>query len=92
MTKFIWNFAIYCKKNEDIERAAQITCGKSQLAYKVVLDLDKDLQGNEHLISIDNFFTSVGPYEELVSKKIYATSTMRINQVSLLVLKNTCTF
>jgi hypothetical protein len=59
------------------------------LAHKVVLDLAADVQGKRHVISMDNFFTSVGLFEELASMRIYATRTVRSNQIGLpLALKN----
>jgi hypothetical protein len=50
-----------------------ITWGEARLAHKVVLDLVADVQGKGHIISMDNFFTSVGLFEELPSIQIYAT-------------------
>jgi hypothetical protein len=42
---------------------------------------------------MDNFFISVGLFEELASMQIYATSTMRANRIGLLLaLKNTRAF
>ena len=41
--KFVWNFAIYCKKNNDTEEVAHVVWGKARLAHKVVLDLAVDV-------------------------------------------------
>jgi hypothetical protein len=93
VTKFAWNFAIYCGKMEDTKEVAQVACGELHLPYKVVLDLAVDVEGKEHVLSIDNFFTSIGLFKELASKKIYATCIVRTNQVGLpLILKNTGAF
>ena len=63
------------------------------MAYRVVLDLAADVQRNGHVISIVNFFTSVGLFHELALREIYATSTMRANQIRLpLIYKNTGAF
>jgi hypothetical protein len=53
------------------------------LAQKVVLDLVAKVQGKWHVISMDNFITSVGLIEELASMQIYATSTLRTNWIGL---------
>jgi hypothetical protein len=49
------------------------------LAHKVILDLTAVVQGKGHVISIDNFFTFVGLFEELASRPIYATGTIQLN-------------
>jgi uncharacterized lipoprotein YajG len=47
----------------------------------------------KHFVSMDNFFTSIELFEELVSRQIYATGIMRSNQIELpLNLKITGTF
>jgi hypothetical protein len=53
------------KKNEDTEEVARIAWGEARLAHKVVLNLVADVQGKEHVISMDTFFTSIGLFEEL---------------------------
>jgi hypothetical protein len=78
---------VYCGKNEDYEEVAHVAREEARLAHKVVLDLAA------HVISMDNFFTSVGFFEELASMQIYATGTFRSNRIGLpLVLKNTWAF
>jgi hypothetical protein len=51
------------------------------------------MQGKGHVITIDNFFTSVGVLQELARMQIYATGTIRSNRVGLpLVLKDRSAF
>jgi hypothetical protein len=45
ITKFVWNFAVYCGKNEDNKEVVRVAREKARLAYKVVLDLVADVQG-----------------------------------------------
>jgi hypothetical protein len=46
-----------------------------------------------HVMNMYNFFSFLGLFEELASKKSYAPYTMRTNRFGLhLILKNTCTF
>jgi hypothetical protein len=93
ITKFVWNFAVYCRKNEDNEEVVCVARGEARLVHKVVLDLAADIQGKGHVISMDNFFTCVGLFEELASMQIYATGTVRSNRIGLpLTLKNRLTF
>lgn len=42
-TKFMWNFAVYCGKNEDTEEVARIAWGEARLAHKVILNLAVDV-------------------------------------------------
>ena len=80
---------VYCKKNEDNEEVSHKAWKEARLAHNVVLFLATDVQGKGHVISMDNFFTSIGFFEELPSMQIYATRTFRWNQIGLpLVLKN----
>jgi hypothetical protein len=81
VTKFVWNFVVYCGKEEGQEDVARIARGEGRLAHKVVLDLAADVQGKGHVISMDNFFTSVGLLQDLVSMHIYATGTVRSNRI-----------
>jgi hypothetical protein len=86
VTKFVWNFVMYCGKNEEV---AHVAWGEARLTHNVVLDLAADVQRKGHVISMDNFFTSIRLFEELVSMQIYATRTVRSNQIGLLLaLKN----
>jgi hypothetical protein len=79
ITKFVWNFAVYYRKEEGREDLAHVGQGEAKLAQKVVLDLAQDVQGKGHVISMDNFFTLVGFLQELASMQIYAIGTIRFN-------------
>jgi hypothetical protein len=93
VTKFVWNFAVYCGKTDETEKVPRIARREPRLAHKVVLDLAAEVQGKGHVISMDNFFTSVGLFEELASMQIYAIGTMCTNKIGLpSVLKNTGAF
>jgi hypothetical protein len=39
LTKFVWNFAVCCKKDEDTEEMIPTAWGETHLTYKVVLNL-----------------------------------------------------
>jgi hypothetical protein len=93
VTKFVWNFAIYCGKEEAISTVEPIARGEPKLAHKVVVELSRDIEEKGHVIAMDNFFTSVGLFKELAKKAIYATGTLRSNRIGIpSALKNTKAF
>jgi hypothetical protein len=64
--------------------------GESKLAHEVVLKMVSGLEGKGHLLVMDNYFSSIGLFQDLLSRGIYATSTMRTNRIGLPTdLKNT---
>ena len=73
LTKFVWNFAVYCGKEEKSEDVAHIAREEACLVHRVVLDLAADVQGNGHIITLNNFFISMGLLDELALRQIYAT-------------------
>jgi hypothetical protein len=84
---------IYCGTEEESDDVASVAWREAHLAYRVVLDLATDVQRNGHVISMVNFFTSVGLFHELALREIYATGTVRTNQIGLpLVCKNAIAF
>jgi hypothetical protein len=44
LTKFVWNFAVYCGKEEEKEDVACIAWREARLAHKIVIDLAVDIQ------------------------------------------------
>ena len=70
---------MYCEKEEGREDVTRVARGEAKLVQKVVLDLVQDVQGKRHIITIDNFFTSVGLLQELASMQIDVTGTLRSN-------------
>jgi hypothetical protein len=51
--KIYVKFAVYYEKNEDNEEVERVLWKEARLAHKVVLNLATDIQGKEHVISID---------------------------------------
>jgi hypothetical protein len=93
VTKFVWNFIIYCGKDEAISTVEPITRGEPKLAHKVVMELSRNIEGKGHVIAIDNFFTNIDLFKELTEKAIYATGTLRSNRIGISsALKNTKVF
>ena len=79
----ISNFEFYCKKS-----IANLAGGMSQraeqnLMHQVVTDLTAGLDNKSHIITMDNFFTSVGSFHDLEHRGIYAIGTMHSNCIGL---------
>jgi hypothetical protein len=90
VSKYVWNFSIYCGKSQVVRDEQPVARGEPKLAHNVVLDLARAIEGRGHVIAMDNFFTSVGLFRDLLSRTIYATGTMRSNRIGVpLVLRNT---
>ena len=62
---------------------ALIVRGEPKLAHKVVLQSSKNIGEKELIITMDNFFTSIGLFKYIAAQAIYATGTMRSNQVDI---------
>jgi hypothetical protein len=67
VTKFIWNFSIYCGKKKAPSIVGPIAREESKLAHKVMMELSKDIEGKLHVITMDNFFTNIGLFKDLAS-------------------------
>ena len=75
-SKFIYNFDIYCGKtmsSMDGEDEA-VPSTEGNLAEGVVLKMILDKKG--HVVVMDNYFTSIGLFEKLLEKGIYAIGTV----------------
>ena len=67
--------------------------GESIAVQDVVLGFTQSLVGKGHHITMDNFFTLIPLFIELVGMQIYATGTVCSNCVELpLALRNVCSF
>jgi hypothetical protein len=82
----ISDFEVYCSKS--MATLGGGGGGMSQgaeknLAHRVVTNLTAGLDNKGHVITMDNFFTSVGLFRDLKRRGIYATGTMRSNRIGL---------
>ena len=68
---FVSEFQVYTGKKKGAETG---------LGTRVVKDLTRNIVGKNHHIYCDNFFTSIGLFQELLDKKIYACGTIRSNR------------
>jgi hypothetical protein len=69
-------------------RKTKRTRRDSTLAHGVVVDLDGH-ENKGHVVAMDNYFTSVSLFKDLLDRDIYATGTLRSNRVGIpSILKN----
>jgi hypothetical protein len=80
----VYNFDIYCGKVENIGRGdVPVERGDGSMARSVVLKLMVGLEGKGHVVVTNNYFSSIRLFIELANMEIYATGTMRANQIGL---------
>jgi hypothetical protein len=82
-SRFVWDFDIYCGKNQATLEGRASSREEQSLAHRVVMDLTGGLEHKNHVVVMDNFFTSVGLFRDLERRGIYATGTMRSNRIGL---------
>ena len=67
-------------------------CGQSKLAHNVVMRL-LGLWDVGHFVTMDNFFSSIAIFKELLVRGVYACGTIRTNCIGLpSILRNSRTF
>jgi hypothetical protein len=93
ITRYIANFDIYRGKSISTIEHPHPSHGEASLGYSVVMDLVRGLEDKNHVVTMDNYFTSVGLFCDLEWRGIYATGTVRSNRIGLpLDLTNTKEF
>ena len=79
----ISDFKVYCSKSTATLGGDMSQRAKQNLAHQVVMDLTASLDNKGHVITMDNFFTSVGLFCGLECCGIYGTGTMGSNCIGL---------
>jgi hypothetical protein len=95
ISKYIWNFEIYCGKtgnphevcinNDSVDEEVLLDGqnsgkGLGLQGRNVVKELMKDLTGQGHIVTTDNFYTSVPLFVDLLQNGIMATGTLRVDR------------
>jgi hypothetical protein len=83
ITCYIANFDIYCGKSNSILECPQPSRVEASLGHSVVMDLTRGLEEKNHVVTMDNYFTSVGLFRDLECRGIYATGMVRSNRIGL---------
>lgn len=90
VVKYLWNFEVYCGKegepiDYDFKRQGEPIISISSSSGKgmglqgalVVKNLMQSLHGRGYIVTVDNFFTSVPLFMDLLENGIMATGTLR---------------
>ena len=83
VSKFIYNFDIYCGRNLGNARGVGRGRQDTIVAHEVVTKLSIGLENVEHCITMDNYFTSIPLLVEPASRGIYGIGIVRTNRVGL---------
>jgi hypothetical protein len=83
ITRYIADFDIYYGKAISSLENPRPSCAEASLAHTVVMDLVRGLEDKNHVVTMDNYFSSVGLFRNLEWRGIYATSTVRANRIGL---------
>ena len=83
ISKFIYCFDIYCRKNLEAEVRIPRPFVQAGVAYGVVMNLLHGLEEKGYCVVMDNYFCSILLFRDLEAKGIYATGTIRSSQISI---------
>ena len=90
---------MYCGKENTIKNnqidpiPAPMARPQARLAHNVVMRMMDGLANVGHVVIMDNFFSSIELFKELLSQHIYASGTVHFNWIRLPTnLKNTKSF
>ena len=99
--KYVRNFEVYCGNKNPIPPPSNDgplivvapPLHQSNLAHNVVMRLLKGLWEVGHFVTMDNFFSSVALFKDLLGCGVYACSTIRTNCIGIpSILRNTRAF
>ena len=65
-SKYVYNFDVYCGRTIEAHVRVPVRHGDPSVAQEVVLNLVEDLYGKGHVITMDNYFTSIPLFKELL--------------------------
>ena len=82
-SKYVHNFDVYCGRTVEAYVQVLVRHGDPSLVQEVVLNLVEDLYGKGHAITMDNYFTSIPLFKELLFRGIYAIWTIKLNRIGL---------
>ena len=90
---FVYNLDIYCGRNGIQGEIALVRRGEPLLAQNIVMKLMVGNHWKGHCIVMNNYFTSVGLFKELLQNGTYAIGTICTNRIGILQqFKNTRDF
>jgi len=79
LTGYLWNASIYVGKNEtDEDKKEEISA-----THSLVKSLLQPLSGRNHIVHMDNWFTSIPLFNDLAAMFIWCCGTVRVNRKGL---------
>jgi hypothetical protein len=78
-TSYLWNAYFYVGKNDD----ALHVDNDISITQETVMKLLQPLSGKNHQVYMDNYYSSIPLFNELMRMDIYATGTIRTNRKGL---------
>ena len=79
LTGYLWNAAIYCgKSDQEDSRSKEIGA-----THSIALTLLQPLAFKNHIVHMDNFYTSIPLFNDLAKLLIWACGTVRTNRKGL---------
>ena len=70
------NIEVYCGKDPIVEEEICRLLGEVRLAFNVVLRLVSPYKSKGHIITMDNFFSSIPLFKDLLERGTYTTDTI----------------
>lgn len=82
-SRYVWTFDVYCGANKGVPGIKGSKKGEAKQGANVVHALLEGLENRGHIVVMDNFFSSVPLFMELLGKGTYATGTVRADRIGL---------
>ena len=80
---YVWMFKVYCGANKEVSEIKGSKKGEAMQGANVVHRLLVGLENRGHMVVLDNFFSSISLFVDLLGKGTYTTSTVRANRIGL---------
>jgi hypothetical protein len=79
LTGYLWNACVYVGKNEtEVDRKEEVS-----VTHLLVRTLLSPLSGKNHIVHMDNWFTSIPLVNDLANMLIWSCGTVRVNRSGL---------
>jgi Transposase IS4 len=82
-TAYLWNAMFYCGKSRNVTEDDRETAADISVTAQTVIDLMRPLQGLNHHVHMDNYYSSVSLFDQLAKMGIRSTGTIRTNRKNL---------
>ena len=83
VSRYVWTFEVYCGANKRVPGIKGSKPGEAMQGVNVVHGLLVGSENRDYIVVIDNFFSSVPLFVDLLGKGTYATGTVKANRIGL---------